>query len=100
MIFFVCVCGARISIGGSKMQQIQKEGVEEMYIAVVCKGPGETSSGRSNKSWASFLGRTRAKAVSRALEANERWGGHYTVLVGELKHVARPRRDYTLLRLQ
>jgi hypothetical protein len=71
-----------------------------MYIAVVCKGPGELHSARGNKSWASFLGRTRAKAISQALAANERWGGTYTVLVGELKHVARPRRDYTLLRLQ
>jgi hypothetical protein len=70
-----------------------------MYIAVVCKGPNELESARGNNSWASFLGRTRASAITKALKANERWGGQYTVLVGELKHVARPRRDYTLRRL-
>lgn len=70
-----------------------------MYIAVVCKGDGQELSQRSNNSWASFLGRTRATAVKKALEANKRWGGQYTVLVGQLRHVARPRMDYTLRRL-
>ena len=70
-----------------------------MYIAVVCKGPNQTESDRTNNSWASFLSSTRAGAITKALKANDRWGGRYTVLVGELKHVARPRRDYTLRRL-
>lgn len=70
-----------------------------MYIAVVCKGPGQLNSARSNDSWTSFLGNTRAQVVKKALDANDRWGGRYQVLVGELKFVARPRRDYTLRRL-
>jgi hypothetical protein len=74
-----------------------------MYIAVVCKGVNKNgtpiASLRSNSSWCSFIESTRGAAVRKALEANDRWGGDYTVLVGELKHVARPKRDYTLQRL-
>ena len=70
-----------------------------MYIAVVCKGDGQALSERSNNSWASFMARTRGAAVRKALEANRRWGGKYTVLVGRLLHVAQPRQDYTLRRL-
>lgn len=71
-----------------------------MYIAVVCKGPEKIASDRSNNSWASFMGRTRTQAVNKAIKANERWGGHYTVLVGQLKHVAIPRREFSLQRIQ
>jgi hypothetical protein len=71
-----------------------------MYIAVVCRGTSEVLSDRQNRSWASFLGQTRNAAVRKALSANERWGGEYTVLVGELRHVARPRKEYSLRRLQ
>jgi hypothetical protein len=70
-----------------------------MYIAVVCKGSGQELSERSNNSWASFMARTRSAAVRKALRANQRWGGKYTVLVGQLRHVAQPRMDYTLRRL-
>lgn len=67
-----------------------------MYIAVVCKGKHLTTSDRSGGDWASFLAHTKAGAISKALEANERWGNKYTVLVGSLSEVVRPRRDYYL----
>ncbi len=71
-----------------------------MFIAVVCKGPNLASSARGNGDWASFINHSKSAAIDRALEANERWGGKYTVLVGELQEVVRPRRDYSLRRLK
>jgi hypothetical protein len=67
-----------------------------MFIAVVCKGKDLGSSKRPNGDWASFINYSKAVAIDRALEANERWGGKYTVLVGELQEVVRPRRQYVL----
>ena len=67
-----------------------------MYIAVVCKGKFSTKSSRANGDWASFLSHTKAGAIAKALDANERWGSKYTILVGSLTEVARPRRDYYL----
>jgi len=67
-----------------------------MYIAVVVKGKNLTESQRANGDWASFISHTKAGAIAKALEANSRWGGKYTVLVGDLSEVVRPRRDYYL----
>ena len=67
-----------------------------MYIAVVCKGKNLTTSSRLNGDWASFINPSKAVAIDRAMEANERWGGKYTVLVGKLEEVVRPRREYYL----
>ena len=67
-----------------------------MYIAVVCKGKNLTGSSRANGDWASFINHSKAVAIDRALEANERWGGRYTILVGELREVVKPRREYYL----
>jgi hypothetical protein len=71
-----------------------------MYIAVVCKGKNLAASGRSNGDWASFINHSKSVAIERALEANERWGGKYTILVGELHEVVRPRREYYLRSLK
>jgi hypothetical protein len=71
-----------------------------MYIAVVCRGPAEPNSLRSNNGWASFISASRNGAVDQALEANRRWGGKYTVMVGELQYVARPKRAYTIRRIE
>jgi hypothetical protein len=70
-----------------------------MYIAVVCRGPAEPNSLRANNGWASFISEDRSNAVDQALEANRRWGGRYTVMVGRLEFVARPKRSYSLRRL-
>lgn len=67
-----------------------------MYIAVVCKGRHSLLSDRSNGSWASFVAHTKDAAIELAMDANQRWGGKYTILVGALSEVARPRRDYYL----
>lgn len=67
-----------------------------MYIAVVCKGRNLSQSQRSNGDWSSFIADSKAGAIAKALEANDRWGGSYTVLVGQLSEVVRPRRDYYL----
>lgn len=71
-----------------------------MYIAVVCKGPkgsiANTLSSRPNGDWASFLSHSKAVAIDRAMEANEKWGGKYSILVGELHEIVKPRRDYYL----
>lgn len=67
-----------------------------MYIAVVCKGQNISSSSRANGDWASFIAYSKSGAIDKALAANERWGNKYTVLVGELSEVVRPRRDYYL----
>lgn len=67
-----------------------------MYIAVVCKGNKSTDSSRANGDWASFMSTSKSHAIDRAMDANERWGGRYTILVGELKEVVRPRRHYYL----
>lgn len=71
-----------------------------MYIAVVCKGSDITKSQRAAGDWASFISYSKAVAIDRALEANERWGGRYRILVGELHEIVRPRREYVLRRLQ
>ena len=67
-----------------------------MYVAVVCKGKYSTESERSNGDWASFTSSTKSGAITKALAANERWGGKYTVLVGHLTEVVKPRREYYL----
>lgn len=67
-----------------------------MFIAVICKGKNLAASSRANGDWASFIAHSKTVAIDRALEANERWGGKYTILVGQLEEVVRPRRDYYL----
>lgn len=67
-----------------------------MYIAVLCKGKNFPLSGRSNGDWASFISKSKPGAIEMAMQANEKWGGSYTVLVGELSEVVRPRREYYL----
>lgn len=70
-----------------------------MYIAVVCKG-NITQSNRANGDWASFISFSKTVAIDRAMEANERWGNRYKILVGELHEIVKPRRSYTLRELQ
>lgn len=67
-----------------------------MFIAVVSKGSKKPFSGRSDGSWTSYMSGSKAGAIELALSANERFDGKYTVLVGELTEVVRPRRDYYL----
>lgn len=71
-----------------------------MYIAVLGKkssnGLFATESSRANGDWACFVRHSKSAAIDAALEANARWGAKYSVLVGELTEVAKPRRDYYL----
>ncbi len=67
-----------------------------MYVALLTKGTVRATSARSNGDWAAFMACSKDGAIKRALAANDKWGGGYTVLVGRLTELAKPRRDYYL----
>jgi hypothetical protein len=68
---------------------------QKMFITVLCR-KNSTLSERANGDWASFVAHSKAVAIDRAMEANDRWGGKYAIYVGELTQIVKPFRKYLL----
>lgn len=68
--------------------RMKKSKSEIKFVAVVCKldRPSKLEFG----SWVCFIGKTQQEAADKAMDANAKWGGRYTILLGKINGQLRP----------